>query len=130
MDYRDYKQTYQQLLTQSGREEIGNDTNNTQAIEAKINTFLEKYPSIIPPDKNPETPFYLLSLKAVFNRTILVAIDIINDVADVLSQQSVLGSTVTRRKIVEAFTKPERRVYFGIWLIFFAVVFFFLDGSS
>lgn len=130
MDYKEYKDVYDQLLTQKGREEIGNDTKNTMELETKINSFLAKYPSVVPPDKDPNTPFYLLSLKAVFKRTILVAIDIINDVSEVLSQQNMLGSTVVRRKIVEAFTKPERRVYFGIWLIFFAVVFFFLDGSS
>lgn len=130
MDYKEYKQIYKQLLSEKGREEIGNDTNNTVALESKINSFLEKYPSIVPPDKNPNTPFYLLSMKAVFQRTVLVAVDIVNDIADILSQQNALGSTVVRRKVVEAFTKPERRVYFGIWLIFFAVVFFFLDGSS
>lgn len=130
MDYKEYKEVYQQLLSQKGREEIGNDTNNTKALETKINDFLSKYPSVIPRDKDPNTPFHLLSLKAIFNRTMRVAIDIIQDVSGILSQQSKMGSVSTRRKIIEAMTRPERRVYLGIWLIFFALVFFFVDGSS
>lgn len=130
MDFRDYKRAYAQLLTQQGREELGDDPGRVAALEQKINTFLEKYPTIIPPDKNPNTPFHLLSVKAIFHRTMLVAVDIIQEVADIISQKDVLGPTMMRRRIFEAFTKPERRVYFGIWLIFFAMVFFFLDGSS
>lgn len=130
MDYKDYKEVYQQLLSQKGREEIGNDTNNSLALEKKIDDFLAKYPNVVPRDKDPNTPFHLLSLKAVFNRTMRVGIDIIQDVSDILSQQSVLGSVSTRRKIIEAMTLPERRAYLGIWLIFFAMVFFFVDGSS
>lgn len=130
MDYKEYKDVYNQLLSQRGREEIGDDPKNVMALEEKINTFLEKYPNVVPRDSDPYTPFHLLSLKAVFHRTMLVGIDIIQDISAVLSQREILGSTTTRRKIVEALTKPERRIYFGIWLIFFAMVFFFLDGSS
>lgn len=130
MDYKEYKDTYKQLLSQQGREELGDDPNNITALEKKVNKFLEKYPTVIPPDRDPNTPFHLLSLKAIFHRTMLVGIDIIQDVAEIFSQRAILGSTVTRRKIIHALTKPERRIYFGIWLIFFAMVFFFLDGSS
>lgn len=130
MDYKEYKDVYNQLLSQQGREEIGDDPRNVTVLESKINKFLEKYPNIVPRDSDPNTPFHLLSLKAVFHRTMLVGIDIIQDISAILSQREIIGSTTTRRKIVEALTKPERRIYFGIWLIFFAMVFFFLDGSS
>jgi hypothetical protein len=130
MDYKEYKATYQQLLSQKGREELGDDPNNVAALEEKINDFLKKYPSVVPRDKDPNTPFHLLSLKAVFHRTMLVGIDIVHDVSDIISRRETLGPTATRRDIIRVLTKPERRVYFGIWLIFFAMVFFFLDGSS
>lgn len=130
MDYKEYKDIYKQLLSEQGREEIGDDPKRVAVLEEKINRFIEDYPKVVPSDRDPNTPFHLLSLKAIFHRTMLVGIDIIQDVADVLSQRDVLGSTMTRRRIVLALTKPERRIYFGIWLIFFAMVFFFLDGSS
>jgi hypothetical protein len=130
MDYKEYKEVYQQLLSEQGRLEIGDDPKRVAVLEEKVNKFLEEYPNVVPADKDPKTPFHLLSLKAIFHRTMLVGIDIIQDVAEILSQREMFGSTMTRRRIVEALTKPERRIYFGIWLIFFAMVFFFLDGSS
>lgn len=130
MDYKQYKATYQQLLTNQGRELLEKDSTYRADMEKKINEFLEKYPSLIPLDKQPNTPIHLLSVKEIFHRTMLVGIDIINDIADVVSKMDVNGPVVTRRLIFTAFTKPERRVYIGVWLIFLAFVFFFIDGSS
>jgi hypothetical protein len=130
MDYKEYKQLYDQLLSQKGREELGNDTQQREKLEAKINDFLEKYPKVIPKDKDPQTPFHLLSLKEVFHRTILTAIDVIHDISDILSQKESLTATEVRRRIFKAFTKRERRVYIGIWLVMLAFVLFFIDGSG
>lgn len=130
MDYKEYKNVYKQLLSEQGRRLLEKDAAVRQDMEKKINEFLDKYPKVIPADKQKDTPFHLLSLKEVFHRTMLVGIDIINDIADIVSGYEINGMTQTRRKIFEAFTKPERRIYIGIWLIFLAFVFFFIDGSS
>jgi hypothetical protein len=130
MDFKEYKQLYQQLLSREGREEIGDDPKNTQKLEAKINKFLEVYPETVPKDKKKDTPFHLLSLKEIFHRTMMVGIDIIHDISDILSQREMLGTATVRRQIFHAFTKPERRVYMGIWLLSFAFIILFIEGSS
>lgn len=130
MDYREYKDVYNQLLSERGREQLERDPKSATIMEERINKFLEDYPKITPRDKDKTTPFHLLSLKEVFHRTMLVAVDIINDISEIVANYEVQGATVTRRKIFEAFTKEGRRVYLGVWLIFLAFVFFFIDGSS
>lgn len=130
MDYREYKDIYNQLLSERGREQLERDPKSAQIMEERINKFLEEYPKIIPKDKDNTTPFHLLSLKEVFHRTMLVAVDIINDISEVVANYEIQGAVATRRKVFEAFTKEGRRVYLGVWLIFLAFVFFFIDGSS
>jgi hypothetical protein len=129
MDYKEYKQTYAKLLSEQGRAQLGDDKAAREEVEKKITEFLEKYPTILPRDKDPSTPFHLLSLKEVFHRTMLTGVDIINDVSEILSERQTLGATAMRRKLFRAFTQEERRAYVGVWLLFFAVVFFFVDGS-
>lgn len=130
MDYKEYKGLYQQLLSQQGREALERDPQNKQIMEKKINEFLEKYPAVVPADKRQDTPFHLLSIKEVFHRSMLVAIDVINDISSAVTNFEVDGATVTRRRIFAAFAQEERRMYIGVWLIFLAFVFFFIDGSS
>lgn len=130
MDYKEYKQIYDQLQSEQGRLEIEKDAQARAEMMSKLNEFLEKYPSVVPLDKRPDTPFHLLSLKEVFHRMMLTTVDIVNEVGEIASAYNVEGATATRRKIFQAFTREDRRLYIGIWLIFFAFVFFFIDGSS
>lgn len=130
MDYKEYKATYDTLVSEQGRRLMEADVKHREAVEHKINDFLKKYPTVIPPDTRTDTPFFQLSLKEVFRRTILVGIDVVNDISSIVSSYDTDGPVVTRRRLFEVFTRQERRLYIGLWLLFFAVVFFFIDGSS
>ena len=130
MDYKAYKATYDTLVSEKGRQLMESDVIHRQQMEQKINEFLSKYPSVVPSDKRMDTPFLQLSLKEVFRRTIIVGIDVVNDISLIVSNYDTDGPIVTRRRLFEVFTHPERRLYIGVWLIFFAIVFFFIDGSS
>jgi hypothetical protein len=130
MDYTEYSKLYKQLVTERGRAEIGDDSARVAEIEDKINSFLKMYPKVIPPDRNPATPWTRLSAAELFRRTIKVSIDIINDISDALSQRDAMGSTQFRRRLVSIFTAPERRLYVGFWFVFLSFVLYFIDSSG
>lgn len=130
MDYKEYKQLYQQLMSDKGRAEIGDDPYRTAEVETKINKFLESYPDTIPITKRKDTPITQLPINEVYRRCLTVMIDIINDISRILSERDTMSSTNLRRQIFYAITNPERRLYVGIWLIFISMVLYFIDSSS
>lgn len=130
MDYKEYKQLYNQLLSEKGLAELGDDPNRVAAVEQKINQFLEQYPKTIPVDKKKTTPITELSVREIYKRCLMIAIDIINDISRILSQRDTLSNAELRRQIFASITSPERRVYVGIWLIFISIVLYFIDSSS
>lgn len=130
MDYKEYKQLYQQLLTEKGRAELGDDPNRMQALEQKINTFLELYPEMKPMDRRKDAPVTHLSVREVYRRCLNVMIDIINDISRILSDRDSLTSADLRRQLFYAFTNPERRLYVGIWAVGLSIVLYFIDASS
>lgn len=96
----------------------------------KINDFLEKYPSTISPDKKLSTPWIQLSLHELYRRSIQTAIDIINDVSDVMSNKSTMSNAGFRRRIFAIFADRDRRLYVGFWLIFFSFILYFIDSAA
>lgn len=71
-----------------------------------------------------------MTLRTLYKYTIQTAIDIIQDISALLSARPFTSDTEFRRKLVEVFTKPQRRLYVGLWLCFFALVFYFIDSSA
>lgn len=130
MDFKEYKDLYQRLLDSKGRAEIGDDPNRIKDIEQKINQFLEKYPSVIPPDKRPDALFTQISLKELLKRTIQTAIDVINDVSEVVTKKDSLSKTEFRRKLFRTVTAPDRRLYVGVWLVVFSFILYFVDSTA
>lgn len=130
MDYKEYQKLYQQLLTDAGLQSIENTIGEKEKVLRQINDFLGKYPTIVSKDKVPSTPLFELSIKEVYRRTLQASIDIIQEVSDIISQKSYLGQTTFRRRLFEAFTKPERRLYVGIWLVFLSFVLYFIDSAA
>lgn len=99
----------------------------------KVNDFLQKYPKSKDVGGGDEAMSYVwtdLPVKVIVKRSIDVAIDIINDISDVLSRRENLASASMRRAIFAAFTKPERRLYVGFWLIFLSFVLYFIDAAA
>jgi hypothetical protein len=130
MDYKEYKQLYQQLLSSQGRTEIGDDPLRIQKLEQKINSFLVDYPNVIPPDKKPDALFTHISLKELLSRMIQTMIDIINDIATLITQREQLSSTDFRRRLFRTITDPTRRFYVGLWMIVISFVLYFVDSTA
>lgn len=130
MDYREYKATYNALLSEKGRDELGSDTAKREKLEAKIDKFLKLYPAVVPADNNPAAPITDISLRQLTHRSLKSAVAVVNDVSDLLGKRETLSSADFRRQMVKAFTAPERRMYVGIWLVVLSFVLYFIDSSS
>jgi hypothetical protein len=126
----DYETIYKQLMSKRGREELGDDPLRQEKMVEKIQEFLDKYPTILPPEKDPNTPWVKLPVQVIYKRTLQTAIDVIVDMSTILSQKEFLSSASFRRKLVLAFTREDRRLYIGIWLIFLSFVIYFIDSAA
>lgn len=71
-----------------------------------------------------------MTLRTLYKNTLQTAIDAIQDTSTVLSARPYTSDTEFRRKLVEIFTAPGRRLYIGIWLCFLAFVFYFIDSAA
>lgn len=129
----EFNKLYNKLQTDAGRGSIGNDPFLQKDAINKINDFLKRYPNT---QANPDyaedavKPWTELPVITLYTNTIKTLIDVINDIADSISQNQVDGSVATRRKIVMALFKPERRIYVGFLLIFFSFVLYFIDSAA
>jgi hypothetical protein len=130
MDYKTYKATYEALLSERGRDELGSDIARRDALEKKINEFLKLYPSVVPADSDPARPVTEVSLRELTHRSLKVMVDIINDVSELLGMRETLGATDFRRRMFRVFTAPERRLYVGVWIILLSLVLYFIDAAA
>lgn len=128
----DFKKIYEQLKSETGRELLGNDPLLQKHAINKINEFLTRYPQTKANpnfNENNNKPWVDLPVKTIYYKTIQTLIDLINDIADIISASEVDGYNVTRRKVVEAFFIKERRIYVGIIFIFLSFVVYFIDSA-
>ena len=130
MDYKEYQQLYDQLLSEKGLVAIENEVGEKEKVLKQINDFLGKYPTLIPKDKNPTTPVTELSIKEIYRRTLQSLISIIQEISDLISQRSYISQTTFRRRLFEIFTTPERRLYVGIMLILLSFILYFIDSAA
>lgn len=127
---QEYEQLYKQLLSDKGLAELGEDPNKRDDVIAKIQRFLDTYPSTTPMDKRPDAPYMKLSLAEVYRRSIQTAIDIVRDISNIVSNRDVYSNATFRRKVFEVFTLPDRRFYVGVWLVFLSFVLYFIDSAA
>jgi len=124
------KDIYQELQSGIGRVAIGNDSN----ILDKINNFLTTYPQRnIKRNKDgvltPDT-WIDMSLRDIFQQTVQVTIDIINDISNLTSDKPFMADSDYRRKLFDVFSRSDRRIYVGILLIFLSFVLYFIDSAT
>ena len=127
--YPDYDAVYNYLTSKEGQLEIADDPNKLDGIIKKINAFLLQYPLIKNPDKISDTPILSLSIREIYKNTLQTAIDLINDMSDVITRKDTLSNAQFRRLMFKTFTEPSRRFYVGIWLVFFSFVAYFIDST-
>ena len=127
---QEYELLYKQLLSEQGRQEIGDDPLRQEKALDKIQKFLDTYPQSILTDKNASTPVMKLSLHELFKRCLQTAIDVLNDLSELITHKDTLGSTMFRRKVIQTFTEPQRRFYVGIWLVVLSFIVYFIDSAA
>ncbi len=123
---------YKKLVDDSQKKLISfaKEKEQQEKIVNQINDFLDKYPKTVLPDNDPKAPWVTISIKELARRCIQTLIDIINEVSDTLSQRQELSMTQLRRQIFKAFTKEERRLYVGFWLIILSFILYFIDSAA
>jgi hypothetical protein len=132
MSLDDLQSVYKQFTSDAGVELIGNDPLLQKNAIDKVNQFLSRYPQTkANPNYNPDEtiPWVDLPVKTLYVKTIKTLIDLINDISDIISASEIDGSVITRRKIVQAFFRKERRVYVGILFIFISFILYFIDSA-
>lgn len=130
MDYKEYKQLYEKLLSEKGLKAVEEELNEKEKVLKQINDFLGKYPKILPKDKDPDTPITRLSLKEIYRRLLQTMIDIIQDVSNLITQRDYMGQVSFRRRMFEVFTKKDRRLYVGILLVLLSFMLYFIDSAA
>ena len=129
-DATSYKAIYDRLLA-SANKTIGPDVpvdERQQTIDT-INRFLKEYPKQLPP--TPDTqPWTNIPVRYLAKKSIDTAVDIINDIATLISQRQQYSTAEYRRQFVDIFFKPERRLYVGFWLVFLSFVLYFIDSAA
>jgi hypothetical protein len=129
-DQEQYDQVYRQLLSKMGRDELGDDPLRQEKMLQKIQRFLDTYPSTIPADAKPNTPIYKLSLQELYRRCLRTAVDILREISGIVSTRQLMSQSALRRSLFRVFTKPERRLYVGVWLIVLSFVLYFIDSAA
>jgi hypothetical protein len=130
MDYKEYKQLYEKLLSEKGLKAVEEELNEKEKVLKQINDFLGKYPKILPKDKDPDTPITHLSLKEIYRRLLQTMIDMIQDISNLISQRNYMGQVSFRRRMFEVFTKKDRRLYVGILLVLLSFMLYFIDSAA
>lgn len=133
-DYAYYQEAaaelYNELKSGVGRVKIGDDNN----VLDKINTFLSTYPqrNIKKNATGAITPntWVDMSVRDLFQQTIQIIIEIINELSDTISDRQLMSSTDYRRKLFDIFVRPERRLYVGLILVFFSFILYFIDSAT
>ena len=71
-----------------------------------------------------------MSVRDLFQQTIQIIIEIINELSDTISDRQLMSSTDYRRKLFDIFVRPERRLYVGLILVFFSFILYFIDSAT
>lgn len=71
-----------------------------------------------------------MTLRALYRNTLQTAIDMIQEISNILSARPYTSDTEFRRSLVGVFIQPGRRLYVGIWLCVLAFVVYFIDSAA
>ena len=120
--YQEYKQAYEQLLSTE-------DKVDRNELMGRINRFLEDYPKLA---KTVDTnaPIQELSLVTILNKMVQVAVGIVDDVSAAISDSDHTDRTSFRRALIAAFTREDRRMYVGLFLIVLSFILYFIDSAA
>lgn len=127
IDSSTYDKVHTLLQDKFGRADLSDDPEKLEA----INTFLRTFPyRNQKKDGSASGPWVNMTVKQLFRDTIQTAIDIINDVSDIVSKRNLLSDAEYRRSLFDVFARKSRRTYVGFWMIFMAFMLYFIDSST
>ena len=126
----DADKLYESLGTSTGRAKLGDDPFLQEKAMETMTSFLEAVPKSKPWSERPNAQVLELPLGEIIRRTLQTAVDILNDIARIITDRHYMSDTSFRRKLFVVFTAPERRLYVGIWLIILAFVIYFIDSAA
>jgi hypothetical protein len=70
--------------------------------------------------------FYNLSLKNVFDNLVTTIVNIINEISVFTTDKD----NLSKKDLIEIFTKDDRLIYIGIFLVIISLLLFFIKVSS
>jgi len=124
------EELYKTLESSTGRAVIGDDPALQKKVVESIETYMNEVPKHRPWLQQPNAPLHELPLKEVGRRTLQTSVDVLNDVSRALTDRHYMSGSSFRRKLVYAFTAPERRLYVGIWILLIALFLYFMDSAA
>lgn len=98
-------------------------------IEKKINQLFEVLPPSPQGVKVPKM-IYDYTVYELYEETIQNIINIINDFASLYSQRNYMDGVGYRKRMIEIFLAPERRISVGIFLVIMSFIIYFIDSAD
>jgi hypothetical protein len=97
-------------------------------IEKKINQLFD----VLPQSQDVKIPkmIYDYTVYELYQETIQNIINIINDFTELYSQRSYMDSKMYKKKLLDIFLAPGRRISVGIFLVVLSFILYFIDGSD
>lgn len=115
------------LATPQGVSTLGSDPLLQKEALATMARFLDARP---PAPNYRDAGLWDLPLGELRRRTVQTAVDILNDLATLVTEASTLSAAVLRRRAFGIFVAPERRLYVGVWLVVLSFLLYFIDAAS
>jgi hypothetical protein len=117
--FPDYNSIYEQVISERGLAELGDDPNKFKKIEEDISTFINVFEK---QNKANQLLVHELSLSQLYNNTLDFIIDIINEVIDLFNSKVKYSNAEFQIRISNIFFEKNRQFYFGLVLLLVGII--------
>jgi hypothetical protein len=115
------------LQTEAGLSTLGNDPLLQQKALATMAEYLDAGKR---ERQRGSGGVWDMTVGELMRRTLQTAVDILNEMASLVSDSATLSGAALRRRAFAAFTMPERRLFVGVWLVALSFVLYFIDSTA
>lgn len=108
------------------------NTSNLEILEKYIENKINQLFDVLPPnpDIKIQKMIYEYTVYELYQGTIQTAIDIINDLTSLNTQNMSVKDKAYRKQIFDIFFADHRKLFVGIIMIIFSFILYFIDGAS
>jgi hypothetical protein len=117
--FPDYNSIYEQVISEKGLAELGDDPNKFKKIEEDISTFINVFEK---QNKENQLLVHELSLSQLYKNTLDFIIDIINEVIDLFNSKVKYSNAEFQIRISNIFFEKNRQFYFGLVLLLVGII--------